>query len=86
LMIYKGYKGVISWDNEADTFHGNVVNIQDVITFQGTDFKDLVRAFKDSVDDYLEFCIELGKKPEEPRNMLSKLLEQITPENLHGEV
>ena len=84
-MIYKGYKGVIKWDNESNVFRGTVVNIQDVITFQGADFRNVVKAFIDSVEDYLEFCAKLGEEPKEPQKLLDTLLDEITPENVHGE-
>lgn len=63
-MIYKGYKGHVEYDDEAKIFHGEVVGLKDVITFQGTSVKELEKAFIDSIDDYLEWCNERGKKPE----------------------
>ena len=65
-MTYKGYEAVIEFDEEAGIFHGEVINTRDVITFQGTSVPELKAAFKDSVEDYLEFCHERGEKPEKP--------------------
>jgi predicted HicB family RNase H-like nuclease len=45
--------------------HGEVINIKDVITFQAKSVDELA-AFKDSTDDYLEFCAERGEKPDKP--------------------
>lgn len=56
----------IVFDAEADIFHGEVVNMRDVITFQGKSTDELKQAFKDSIEDYLEFCSELGENPEKP--------------------
>ncbi len=65
-MNYKGYIGTVSFDEEMDIFHGHVVNTRDVITFQGKSFDEIRTAFRDSVDEYLKFCAELGKAPERP--------------------
>jgi predicted HicB family RNase H-like nuclease len=32
-MEYKGYLGKVEYDDEAGIFHGEVVNLRDVITF-----------------------------------------------------
>ena len=66
MIEYKGYKGQVSFDDEAKIFHGEVFGIRDVITFQGTCVEELEQAFKDSVDDYLDFCESRGEKPEKP--------------------
>ena len=55
-MKYKGYDGSIAYDDEAEIFHGEVINTKDVITFQGKSVKELKKAFKESIDDYLAFC------------------------------
>ena len=35
ILEYKGYQGRFDYDPEADIFHGEVINLADVITFQG---------------------------------------------------
>ena len=80
-MKYKGYEGKVTFDDEADIFHGTVVNTRDVITFQGQSVDEIRIAFKDSVDEYLKFCEELGKAPEKPYSGWIAL--RITSE-LHG--
>ena len=64
MMTYKGYHGAFEYDSEADIFHGEVINLPDIITFQGRSIDDLKQALADSVEDYLEFCAEKGKTPE----------------------
>lgn len=66
MMTYKDYCGVFEYDPEADIFHGEVINLSDIITFQGRSIDDLKQALEDSVEDYLEFCRLKGKKPERP--------------------
>lgn len=63
-MKYKDYIGEVSYDADAKIFHGNVIGLKDVITFQGTSVKELEQAFKDSVNDYLAWCKERGEEPE----------------------
>ncbi len=43
-----------------------MIGIRDVITFQGDTIPELLKAFHDSVDDYLAFCNERGESPEKP--------------------
>lgn len=63
---YKGYKGKVVFDNEVGIFHGEVINMHDVVTFHGKSVMELRKALKDSIDEYLEFCKELGREPVKP--------------------
>ena len=58
-MKYKGYQGYVVYDEEARIFHDEVIGLKDVVTFQGKSFDELEEAFRDSIDDYLEFCKRL---------------------------
>ncbi len=66
MMEYKGYKGKVTYDDEAKVFHGEVFGIRDIVTFQGTSVEELEKAFRDSIDDYLDFCQSRGEQPEKP--------------------
>lgn len=66
MMEYKGYLSRVEFDDEADVFHGEVINVRDVITFQGKTVDELRRAFEDSVEDYLTFCAERREEPDKP--------------------
>lgn len=66
MMKYKGYVGHVQYDDEAKIFHGDILGIKDVVTFQGTTVEDIEQAFKDSVDDYLAFCKKRGEQPDKP--------------------
>ena len=65
-MNYQGYQSAVSFDDEAEIFHGEVIGIRDVITFQGTTVEELKQAFHASVDDYLAFCASRGEPPDQP--------------------
>jgi len=83
MMEYKGYTAKVEFDDEAAIFHGEVVNLRDVITFEGTTVEELRQAFKDSIDDYLDFCAGRDEEPERPFS--GKFVVRIDPE-LHREV
>ena len=82
-MKYKGYEGAVKFDDDAGIFHGEVVNTRDVITFQGASVKELQKAFRVSVDDYLDFCKERGEEPNKPFS--GNFVVRISPE-LHREL
>lgn len=65
-MRYKEYIAKVVYDDEAEIFHGDVINLRDVITFQGKSIKELKQAFIDSIEDYLDFCKERGEEPDKP--------------------
>ena len=56
MMEYKGYIGVVEFDDRAKIFHGDIINTRDVITFQGTVVEEIEKAFRESIDDYIEWC------------------------------
>jgi predicted HicB family RNase H-like nuclease len=66
VMTYKGYEGLVQYDEDAEIFHGEVMNLRDVITFQGASVAELKQALADSVEDYVEFCKKRGEEPEKP--------------------
>jgi predicted HicB family RNase H-like nuclease len=82
-MTYKGYSAYVEFDDEAGTFHGEVLDTKDVITFQGSSVAELRRAFKDSVDDYIEFCKKRGEEPDKPFS--GKFVLRI-PKELHRKI
>lgn len=77
-MEYKGYVARVEFDESANVFHGQVLNIRDVITFEGRSVDELWDEFKNSVEDYLEFCAERGEEPEKPYS--GKFLVRVDPE------
>ena len=46
MIKYKGYLSRVEFDDEANIFHGEVINIRDVITFQGETVDELRRLEK----------------------------------------
>lgn len=64
MLSYKGYYGQVEFDDKANIFHGEVVGLRDVVTFQGKSPFEIKKAFRESIDDYLDFCKKLGKQPD----------------------
>ena len=65
-MKYKGYTGVVEFDEESGVLFGHVIGLRDYITFQGDSVAEITQAFRDSVNIYLELCAERGESPEKP--------------------
>ncbi len=62
-MAYKGYRAKIEFDDEAGIFHGEVIDVRDVIAFQGTSVAELRKSLRDSVEDHFAFCRERNEVP-----------------------
>jgi predicted HicB family RNase H-like nuclease len=82
-MEYKGYVGAVEFDEDAELFHGEVLNLRDVVTFEGQSVHELRSAFESSVDDYLGFCRERNEEPEKPFS--GRILVRIDP-SLHRDI
>jgi len=80
MLKYEGYTGHVEFDDDADLFHGEVLDLKDVVTFQGKTPSEIRQAFRDSIDDYLEFCKERGEDPDRPFS--GRLILRL-PKDLH---
>jgi predicted HicB family RNase H-like nuclease len=83
MIEYKEYTGVFEFDPSIDAFHGRVIGLQDVVTFEGHSVEELREEMKESVEDYLSLCADVGKDPERPYR--GEFLVRTTPE-LHRAV
>jgi len=80
-MKYKSYVGRAEYDDEAEIFYGEVIGLRDVVTFRGSSVKELQKSFRESVDDYLDFCKRMEKAPDVPAS--GRLVLRMPPE-LHS--
>jgi predicted HicB family RNase H-like nuclease len=83
MLTYKGYTGHVEYDDTAGVFHGEVLDLRDVITFQGRSVEEIEEAFRESVDDYLDFCQQKGDEPDKPFS--GRLMLRLPPK-LHRKV
>jgi len=65
MMQYKGYIGHLVFDDEAEIFQGESV-------------EEIKKEFRESVDDYLEFCESRNESPDKPFS--GKLSLRLEPE------
>lgn len=49
MLKYKGYTGVVQFDDEAMIFHGEVIRLRDIITFRGTTPEEIKKEFETSI-------------------------------------
>lgn len=66
LIKYKGYLGSVRFDEEELVFHGKIEFIRALVTYEATDARGLLKAFKDSVDEYIDLCKKQNIEPETP--------------------
>jgi len=78
MLKYKGYIGQVEFVAEADILHGEVINTRDVITFEGKSISEIKKAFKESVDVYLDYCKRKKREPDKPFS--GNFLVRSTPE------
>ena len=64
FLEYKGYHTKVEFNSETMTLRGKIEGINDYIDFECEDIKNVEQEFHSAVDDYLEFCKEVGKAPE----------------------
>ncbi|MGK7886491.1 MAG: type II toxin-antitoxin system HicB family antitoxin [Crocosphaera sp.] len=73
-MKYKEYKAIIEYDEDDHLFFGRVINIRDIIVFDGLSVDELEQAFQKVVEQYLADCQTFNKAPEIPNsNLLSSI-------------
>ena len=61
MIKYKGYIGTFYFDETKNIFYGRVSNSRDVIMFQGKSVRETKEAFKDAINEHLEWCKKHGK-------------------------
>jgi predicted HicB family RNase H-like nuclease len=66
FIHYRDYVGSVEFSEEDQVFHGKVIGIKDLISFEGDSVKTLTEDFHNAVDEYIDFCKKSGKQPEKP--------------------
>ena len=63
MMEYNGYAaGPIDFDPADKAFSGTVAGLRDGFHFEGRTASELERAFRESINSYLELCAVVGEK------------------------
>ena len=63
MLEYKGFYGSVEYSAEDECFFGRIVDISDLVTFEGDNAVSLKKAFHEMVDDYIIDCEKRGKTP-----------------------
>jgi len=82
-LMYKGYSAQLEFDPEDRIFFGRITGIPDQVTFHGETVDNLIRAFEEAVDGYLEMSAKLGRSPAKPYS--GRIMLRIAPE-VHAQV
>jgi len=65
-LTYKGYTGTIDVSIEDGCLHGQILFIDDIITYEGNTVDDIKTSFEEAVYRYLAYCKETGKPANKP--------------------
>ncbi|MEK8088679.1 type II toxin-antitoxin system HicB family antitoxin [Thermithiobacillus plumbiphilus] len=77
-LEHQGYFGSVEYSAEDEVLHGRLLNIHDIVTYEGQSVDELKAHFVESVEGYLQMCAELGKAPDKP--VSGKFNVRIPPE------
>ena len=83
MLEYKGYHAVVEYDADDNIFVGEVFGIKDSLNFHGASVDELTRMFHQSIDNYLDLCVKIGKDPD--KEFKGSFNVRISPE-LHRRV
>ena len=66
ILKHRGYAARIDFDSDDCIFVGHIAGIEDNVGFHADTTEGLIAAFHEAVDDYLDSCAKLGKRPDKP--------------------
>ena len=67
-LKYRGYIGSVKYDESDNMLYGEILNVNDSISYEGETLEELQKAFETEVDRYVEFCKQVNKPFNEPTN------------------
>lgn len=71
MLEYKRYHAKLSFDENDNLIIGKLLGIKDEVGFHMTSVDEIPEKFHKAVDEYLEFCKEVGKTPDIPTTALT---------------
>lgn len=78
ILKHNDYEGTAEIDTERMVCRGKILFINDLVTYEANSPADLQKAFEEAIDDYLETCKELNRKPQKPHKGLFQV--RVSPE------
>lgn len=61
---YNGYIATVEYSHEDQVFFGKLEMINDLVTFECENAKEVESIFQQRVDDYIATCEALGREPQ----------------------
>lgn len=61
LFKYGEFLGTVQYSAEDEVFYGKILGVDDLVTFEGSSVRELKKAFKDAVNEYVNACNLIGK-------------------------
>lgn len=83
VLEYRGYHTRIEFDSDELVLRGKIEGIKDLVIFESSNLTLIEEEFHTAVDEYLEFCKEVGKEPDKEYKGTFNI--RISPE-LHKEL
>ena len=83
-LKYKNFIATVKYSAEDEAFIGRVEGINSVVSFEGQSVQELKDAFRDAVENYLDFCKRKGIA--EVRRTYNGVLNIRIPSDIHGRV
>jgi predicted HicB family RNase H-like nuclease len=77
ILRHMGHSARVEFDADDRIFFGRIARIAGGVGFHADTVEGLVAAFEDAVDDYLETCAKVGKRPDKPYS--GKLMLRVDP-------
>lgn len=64
ILKYKGYSARVEFEAESCTLYGVIDGIDDLVSFESEDICTIEEEFHNAVNNYLDYCKEVGKIPD----------------------
>ena len=76
-LEYRGYIGTIQFSKEDNIYYGEVLVLENLISYEGETLELLKEDFIDAVDCYLDICKITGSIPEPPMTYKDHFLKKF---------
>lgn len=83
ILEYKGYCTKIEYSVDDKVLYGKIEGIKDLVSFESSSTDEIEKEFQLAVDDYLNYCADLGQSPDKAYSGSFNI--RITPE-LHKQL
>ena len=54
VLESRGYKGTVNYSIDDAIWHGKIVDVSDLITYEADSYEELIEEFKDAVLEYMD--------------------------------